>query len=421
MGLGFDPDSARFLSRTTTYLQYKTEIIRKGKFPNENDNKMKGISLNNDDGDRIFYDGNPIIFGDVVIDYLLPHWREFAAALKQFTPAFGVLPNGCESFFKLRNVQLNPETVLLLKEALMNKPFHELRIMYSMDYAIMDDHPDGNDRRRMVVDAIIALVQSNKHLRKLDMEGNLVQRWQIGELCSSVHSHPSLVELDLRNCFDNGLADEMMTSLLANGNIRLERLVMSTNNITSNVTALLSDFLATDPPLKELDLSENGNLNDNDAVLLANALRSNKSLRRLHLDGTKMTPVGGESFRLVLNDNSTLNSVFDSNHSCHLYLDWDESWNTNRVYESINDSYTVREQNRARKIYKLLSSRHQYTSNVQYFGDIDVNVLPHMVEAVQKYASFQSTSGYNSVKAMSIVYELMRKWDKVFPLYCDPK
>ncbi len=134
--------------------------------------------------------------------------------------------------------------------------------------------------------------------------------------------------------------------------------------------------------------------------------------------------MGGESFRLVLNNDSTLNSVSDSNHSCCIYLNVHTSWNMNDEHQSINDLEKEREKNRGRKIYKLLSSRHESMSNVQHFGGIDVNVLPHMVEAVQKYASCQVGFDIHLrrfVRELSIVYELMRKWDKVFPLYCDPK
>jgi hypothetical protein len=417
-----DNIDAKYLSETSNKLREMTESLRRGKFPNK-DYKMKGVSLDFDDEDSIFDDD--ILFGTGVNNNILPHWREFAAALKQFTPAFGVLPNGCESFFRLVNVQLNAETIQLLKEALMNKPFQELRIMNTMGYAGFAQRDRG-----MVVDAIIALARSNKHLRKLYMEGNPVNRGQIGELCSVVRNHPSILDLDLRNCFDNGLhdglGDEMMTSLLTNGDIRLERLVMSCNNITSSVTALVSDFLATDPPLKKLDLSQN-DLNDNDAALLANALRSNKLLRMLHLDFTDITNVGGESFRLALNDDSTLNAVSDSNHSCTVYLsNVRSSWNNGMNYEFMNDLDRAKKSNRAHKIYKLLSSRHKSMSNAQHFGDTDVNVLPHMVEAVQKYAEPDTdytgyVAGIPLLPALSIVYEVMRKWDKVFPVYDTEK
>jgi hypothetical protein len=57
------------------------------------------------------------------------------------------------------------------------------------------------------------------------------------------------------------------------------------------------------------------------------------------------------------------------------------------------------------------------SSNVQYFDDIDVKILPFMLKAVQRYAIV--IHPYDSVKALSIVYEVMRKWDKVFPLCTD--
>jgi hypothetical protein len=207
----------------------------------------------------------------------------------------------------------------------------------------------------------------------------------------------------------------MLISLLTSGQLKLENLNMSFSGITSfhsNVATVLSDFLATDPPLMELELQGNY-LNDNAAVLIAGSLRSNKSLRMLDLSGNSITDVSREAFRLVLNDDSSLNSVSDSNHSCFVHLDVYESWN-------INDK--EREKNRGRKIYRLLSSRHKSTSNVQHFGDIDVKILPNIVGAVQKYASCQTPSDYiddidSFVRELSIVYELMRKWDKVFPLY----
>jgi hypothetical protein len=61
---------------------------------------------------------------------------------------------------------------------------------------------------------------------------------------------------------------------------------------------------------------------------------------------------------------------------------------------------------------------------VQYFDSIGVKILPTMLKAVQSYASVvypddRYSSGYCRVEPLSIVYEVMRKWDKVFPLYTD--
>ena len=130
------------------------------------------------------------------------------------------------------------------------------------------------------------------------------------------------MELDLSNCFEPGNGDAMLTSLLTSGGLKLEKLVMSSNNITSGVSTLLADFLATNPRLKELNLVDN-RLNDSDAALIANALRSNTTLRSLQLgNSNSITHTGVESFRLVLYDESSLNAAADSNHTCTVDLGW---------------------------------------------------------------------------------------------------
>ena len=402
-------DEAANISEDSKRLRKATEKLRRGEFPRVDDN----------------YNEKGIVLGEIepsVDNYLLPYWREFAEALKHFTPAFGVLPDDWESFFLMEDVQLNHGELLLLKDALINKPFQSL--------SFVNNHNRGADVGGMSVDAIMDIVDSNKHLRQLDIDGNPIDRVHIGKICSAVfHTHPFLVCLDLSRCFENGAGDEMMISLLTSGTLKLEKLVMASNYITSNVTTLLTDYLAADPQMKWLDLQGN-NLTDNDAELLANALRSNTTLRYLdvglfHKDRT-ITNLGARAFRLLVNDESNLNSVALSNHSCHIrgvgpptlneHFWWDEirSWDTTRLRKET-------ELNRARKIYNILSLRNKSLSNVQHFDGIDVKILPNMVEAVQRYSGLVNEQSEveqdHNVKDLSIVYEVMRKWDKVFSLY----
>ena len=116
-----------------------------------------------------------------------------------------------------------------------------------------------------------------------------------------------------------------------------------------------------------------------------------------------MGAVGDEALSLALCDVSSLNSVADSNHSCSI--------ETNNF--SGNDDED-REINRAAKIYGLLSSRNKTLSNVQDLGDIDVKLLSKILEGVQKYSN---DGDEDIVKELSIVYEIMRCWDKVSHLY----
>ena len=409
-------DEAANLSKDSERLWEATEKLRRGEFPKVDDNyNEKGIALAD------------IGYGDEKNIYLLPYWREFAEALKQFTPAFGVVLQEWESYFHMEDVDLNNDAMLILRDALINKPFHTLSFI-------------NNDRDAdvggMSVDSIMDIVDSNKHLRQLDIEGNLVDGVHIGKICSVVlHTHPFLVCLDLSKCFRNGAGDEMMISLLTtSGTLKLEKLVMAFNDITSNVTTLLTDYLAADPQMKWLDLRRNI-LTDNDAELLANALRSNTTLRHLDLglfdNESTITDVGAGAFCLVLNDERNLNSAALSNHSCHipgvgppslnknvLWQEWHEirSWDMTRLRKET-------ELNRAQKIYNLLYSRNKSLSNVQHFDGIDVQILPNMVEAVQRYSGIISEQCEGEVEQhynaedLSIVYEVMQKWDNVFSLY----
>ena len=61
-------------------------------------------------------------------------------------------------------------------------------------------------------------------------------------------------------------------------------------------------------------------------------------------------------------------------------------------------------------------------SNVKHFGNIDVKILPNMLEAMQRYHN--AASVYNAhlfrsnfyLELVLIVYETLRKWDKVMGL-----
>ncbi len=393
----FYDDAADYIHRTSQSLKTSTVAMRRGDFPDTDVNGAKGISLCMSDDYPIFGDD-----GKFLNNELSPHWREFAAALKDFKPAFDVLPDGFETYISFNSVQLNQEMTQLIKEALINAPFKS--------FCLEDNyHFHGG------MSTIADMMGNIKYLQKLDLwHIQDMDRNDIAKLCSAILSHPSLVDVSLEGCFTNRLGDVMLHSLLTGTDeLKLEKLSMPRNNLLRsqtgfNACTLLSDYLATNPRLKELDLMENC-LNDNHAALIANALSSNTSLRYLRIDENRVGKVGAEALCRAICDESSLNSIADSNHTCYI-----ESDEVMRVQVMGDNESKVREDNRARKIYGLLSSRNETMSNVQDFGDIDVKLLPNLLEAVQKY-SF----GEDDDMTLSITYEVMRKWDKLYisPLY----
>ena len=385
----YETDEADYIYETCQYLKTDTEAMRRGDFPKENNMQNKReVSLFTTDDD--------LSFDDDINNELSPHWREFAAALKQFKPAFDIiLPDDRMTSIFFGCVQLNREMTELIQEALVNIPFKMLSLSYT--YRIHGG-----------MSTIARIMKNNKYLQMVDIyQIKDMDENDVATLCYAIHLHPFVKDVSIIDCFSgDGLGDEMLRTLLSTGGPKLETLTMSSNNISSVESTLLPDFLATNPRLILLDLSGN-EFNDNDAVFIANALRSNTTLKSLVIE---VGDDGNETLRVAVCDESSLNSVADSNHSCLIEAEYGVDGNE-------TDS---REINRARKIYSLLASRNETMSNVQHFGDIDVKLLPKILAAVQKYSNMKvawDTSYCVKVEALSIVYEVMRRWDKVSPLY----
>ena len=171
------------------------------------------------------------------------------------------------------------------------------------------------------------------------------------------------------------------------------------------------------PPLKELFLARN-HLNDDDALLIAHALKQNNNLQYLRLGDNDITDVGRTALSKAIYDSTSLNSVMDCNHRCDIedirFLDIPENY-----------SNMTPKGNRAMKIYHLLSLRNREGSNVQHlnveFEDDDSLALVHRVlESVYRYSRSRSVRGFvrvrqlrlqpNTVHPLSIMYEILRSW-----------
>jgi hypothetical protein len=79
---------------------------------------------------------------------------------------------------------------------------------------------------------------------------------------------------------------------------------------------------------------------------------------------------------------------------------------------------------RQKKIYSILSVRNRKcsNSNVLYFSDVPVEFLPDMLISIQQYSRYYSGNNappkhHKHVEALSVVYEVMRRWDKVISVY----
>ena len=352
---------------------------------------------------------------------LRSHWEEFAHALDDFGLILDVMPDYAEPCFQISQIELPAAIFKTIVKSLEGKGF--------IKYYFRD-----NGFGRYGIRALIDLMDSNPELRSLLLHDNSIDEEDEIDFCQAIVGHPTLTSIDLAGCC-GGLI--YMLSELVRSN-QLESISMITSDLSFVTVAEREGFcnaLSSNTSLTHLTLSGN-NLIDEDAASIAGALERNNTLQHLCLRGNMFTEAAAAYFGYALGtnntlsslylskrvaeraeiynalfDNSSLNSAADSNHTCHV---------VRCGFKACNEEDDPAG-NRQRKIYKILASRNKRISNVQHFDDIiDINLLPEILAAVQRYASTpvserQLLYRVNSeVSGLSIVYELMRKWDSIY-------
>ena len=182
----------------------------------------------------------------------------------------------------------------------------------------------------------------------------------VTRLLEVLSTHSSLERIRLENCCNNAKGVDgysILCSIITN-HAHILGINLDSNMIRPMGTHL-THFLTTNPPLNELSLQDNL-LDDDDARLIATALKHNTNLRKLHLDGNKITDDGCTAIGSVLFDRSSLNSAATSNHTCMV--------TGIELEECTNNKYDLPERNKHLKIYALLSVDKD-DSKVRELGD----------------------------------------------------
>jgi len=321
-------------------------------------------------------------------DILLPHWKEFANALQ--------LHELNRYKIKIQNVQLTSEVLDLLAPALKGKPLREL---------ILERNGFANNEGIMFSTECI---KHNNELQHLDWINNQIDSTEDAMLLvDAIVSHPSVTKVSLDNCF-GGISNsyEVVRPLFASDRT-WEKLDLEGNNIRTRGGTEIPNYIASNPPLTHLYLTGN-KLNDDDATLIARALKGNTNLKNLRIhNNTGITDIGNNALRVAIYDPTSLNSMSDCKHACIIHVDSDRGMN-NSILISLG---------RGSKIYKLLSERNKEGSNVQHLNsefedgdeenDNSLKLVPHVLECVYRY--YHNASRINELP-LSIMYEILRGW-----------
>ena len=343
-------------------------------------------------------------------DALLPHWKAFSRALYH---------NQCGTFvpmsFSLKNVELVSPVLDMLAFALRGKRINDLWF---------EENSFGDTNSGIAF--VQQLLQHNRALTKFTWRINTFRNQRdVDSLAYALSrlNHIEHIEIE-DSCDDNVDGYGLLCNLIAD-NRYLENLDFDLNNVYTLGDTKLFDLIASNPPLECLSLYGNY-LDGDDISMLSEALKKNTTLITLGLGANDITDAGCKSlaealganctlFSLNLRNNlitsegcnvleralfdqSTLNAVADSNHTCE-------------VEEVDIEPFNSSENNRPNKIYRLLSSRHRECSNVFHLNkEMGEEECLNLVPKVLAIPALRKEIGQHDSMPLSIVYELLKNW-----------
>ncbi|KAL9186889.1 hypothetical protein ACHAXT_010609 [Thalassiosira profunda] len=352
---------------------------------------------------------------------LLPYWQNLVDAFDLYGhfidgdgPTYSRGPT-----VEICNIQLSPAVCSILSPCLKrSKKVRKLQLQ-----------SNGFDQSHDGLAFAVGIAQSNPNIETFTWHRNPIDSFDDVQFClEEIKRHPSMSIVHFIDCFEGDAGYRSLCSLL-DGNKIYDTIGVHTNNIRTMGDTHIPDYLASNPPLRSLALGKN-KLDDNDAMLIAEALKRNTNLRYLWLDGNEITEVGQNALQNAMYDNTSLNSVADSNHTCLVACDFSATAVTNICSK---DS----QKNRRSKIYCLLSTRNREKTNVHHF-DVEfddgnsLKLVPKVLESVHNYApvdvprptgkhiavfkrrnpwpSDRKPSRGTKVLSLSIYFELLRGW-----------
>jgi hypothetical protein len=214
-------------------------------------------------------------------------------------------------------------------------------------------------------------------------------------LSRSLNSHTCVTELHLHHC-DLGSSPEILLVILQSD---VEYITLVNNNIDSLGAVKIAEYLEGDPPIDALSLSHN-RLNDDDAILISQALKRNTKLCNLLLHSNNITSIGVKVLLTRVFDSSSLNSISESNHTMKKLVVFDYINKPIKLASCIDDMLLL---DRTQKIILALQDK---DSLLKYLTNVPVELIPEVL-------AFPHGRVVNRPqhKHLNIVYSTMRWWN----------
>jgi len=256
----------------------------------------------------------------------------------------------------------------------------------------------GNAKGR-VLSTVLSGINASTSLAFVDLSGNNIRTMPSVKLVAKyLASNPSLVGLDLSN---NGIPAKSASVLIATlkKNTNLKQLYLMNNNITDQSIPAFTDALQNNKTLRTLDLMGN-----------------NFSSRRL--DTTKNNFVGRKEILKALCNTASLDSIANnSNHTCNLILAGSNYAGSNEEeFRKINALENEGEKIRY-KVVLALCVLNKDLYDPRMFEDVPLELMPKLLEVIQQEIGchgfgegiVKSVKKRNTINRLSNIYEAIHR------------
>jgi len=213
-------------------------------------------------------------------------------------------------------------------------------------------------------------------------------------LSRSLRSHACITRLHLDHC-GLGSNPEILLVLLQSD---VKDIILGNNNIDSLGSVKIAEYLEGDPPIDRIGLNRN-RLNDDDAILISQALKRNTGLETINMHSNNFTSIGVKALLTCVFDSSSLNAISESNHTLVGMYIFSQRVNE-KLQRCINRLLKL---DRADKIVLALQDK---DSLLKYLTNVPVGLIPDVLG----FPLWRIVDEHQH-KHLNIVYSTMRWWN----------
>ena len=219
------------------------------------------------------YDEEPIIWHEEILD---EYWDRIETEIDR-RKQLGMVSDICA--IQIENVEMKKERLAALVAIFRNGSATNLSTYFNFDNANLCE--EGIISLSKIVDVSSKLLTVNLHHNRMDnMESARC-------LSRSLRSQNCITEL-IFTYRDLGSSPEILLVILQSD---VRRINLSNNNIDTLGAVTIAEYLQVDPPIEELSLQFN-RLDDDDAILISQALKTNTNLHAIYLLVNNLTSTG---------------------------------------------------------------------------------------------------------------------------------